>query len=50
VTVRQSNGEVGARAGVVERVELVPVEPGGAVAQRGIVLEPGFNEIVVIDA
>ncbi len=49
MTIGQANGEVGARAGIFERRELLAVEPGPAGLEIGVVRLPGGNRIVLVD-
>ena len=50
VAVGEADREIGAGPGIMQGVKALAVQPFGAVAQRGVVLVPGRNRIIVVDA
>ena len=50
MAVGQSNGEIGTRTGIFQRVEALPVQPVGALAQHRIVLVPVRHRAILVDA
>ena len=50
MAVGEADREVGARAGILQRVKALAVQPFGALAQHGIVLLPGGDRVVLVDA
>ncbi len=50
MAVGEPDRQVGAGSGIMQRVESVCAQPFGPAAQRGIVLVPGRDRIIIIDA
>ena len=50
MAVGEADREVGAGPGIMQRVKALAVQPVGALAQRRVVLLPGRDGVVLIDA